>query len=294
MDIRPAEATRAWMDATNERFAYRCLPLNIANAHGWEILCPADFTAYWRGGTDMKDVIIRGLPDAKPDDLPVSIFGQAVLTFHVFGIFRTPPGWNLFVGGSPNAPKEGIMPLSGVIETDWSPYSFTMNWRFLRRNHPVRFRKGEPFCFIFPVQRNALEQVRPRFAPMTDELMAQFKAWSASRDAFRLEMERNPPATPSEKWQKRYYRGIDMNDRQGVADHKAKLRLAPFAPAGTPPAPQQGVSVQTDVATFGRILRAVADGLAAGVAPDTLAAGLQELGLSPGDARAVITASLDG
>src|SRR5271165_1161304 len=38
--IRPAEPTRAWMDATPEAFAYRCLPLNIANAHGWEILPP--------------------------------------------------------------------------------------------------------------------------------------------------------------------------------------------------------------------------------------------------------------
>jgi hypothetical protein len=294
MDIRPAEATRDWMDRTNESFAYRCLPLNIANAHGWEILCPADFTATWRGGTDMKDVIITGRPGTKPEDLPVSIFGQAVLTFHVFGIFRTPPGWNLFVGGSPNAPKEGIFPLSGVIETDWSPYSFTMNWRFLRRNHPISFRKGEPFCFVFPVQRNALEDFRPRFAPMTDELMAQFKAWSASRDAFRLEMERHPPATPSEKWQKRYYRGIDMSERQVVADHKAKLRLAPFAPSGTAAKPETRLSLQTDVPSLARILRAVARGLAEGVAPDTLAGGLQELGLSPADARAVISASLDG
>ena len=31
--VRPAEATRPWMDATPESFAYRCLPLNIANAH---------------------------------------------------------------------------------------------------------------------------------------------------------------------------------------------------------------------------------------------------------------------
>ena len=57
--IRPAEATRDWMDKTNESFAYRCLPLNIANAHGWEVLSPCDFTAFWRGGTDVKDVIIR-------------------------------------------------------------------------------------------------------------------------------------------------------------------------------------------------------------------------------------------
>ena len=38
--IRPAEPTREWMDRTRLSFAYRCLPLNIANAHGWEILCP--------------------------------------------------------------------------------------------------------------------------------------------------------------------------------------------------------------------------------------------------------------
>ena len=36
-DIRPAEPRRDWMDETPEAFAYRCLPLNIANAHGWEI-----------------------------------------------------------------------------------------------------------------------------------------------------------------------------------------------------------------------------------------------------------------
>src|SRR5882757_4419474 len=47
--IRPAPVDREWMEATNERFAYRCLPLNIANAHGWEILCRSGFSAVWNG-----------------------------------------------------------------------------------------------------------------------------------------------------------------------------------------------------------------------------------------------------
>jgi uncharacterized protein DUF6065 len=47
VDIRPAPIEREWMDATNQRFAYRCLPVNIANAHGWEILCPTSFTMNW-------------------------------------------------------------------------------------------------------------------------------------------------------------------------------------------------------------------------------------------------------
>ena len=44
IDLRPAPADRPWMDATHERYAYRCLPLTIANAHGWEILCAEGLT----------------------------------------------------------------------------------------------------------------------------------------------------------------------------------------------------------------------------------------------------------
>ena len=46
------------MNATHYRFAYRCLPLNIANAHGWEVLSPAGFSAIWHGGPAIEDVKI--------------------------------------------------------------------------------------------------------------------------------------------------------------------------------------------------------------------------------------------
>ena len=34
-------AERAWMDSTDRRFAYRCLPLSIANSMGWEVVTHA-------------------------------------------------------------------------------------------------------------------------------------------------------------------------------------------------------------------------------------------------------------
>lgn len=310
--IRPAEPTRDWMDRTAEGFAYRCLPLNIANAHGWEVPCPCDFTAYWTGRPGTRDVVIQLGPDARRDTAPVSIFGNGVLTFHIFGLIRTPPGWNLWVGGSPNWWKEGVHPLSGVIETDWSPYSFTMNWRFTRRNHRIRFRKGEPICFFFPVQRGALEAMQPKYVPMQQdpELMAQFQAWSRSRDEFQAQVARNPPKAPADRWQKRYYRGVDMRDRS-FAEHQAKLRLKPFVPGKAsrpgvvPPPPGAAhcpvhapqpetatVSLRTDAARLGRALRAVADGLARGEEAAALAERLAGLGLTPDEARRVIDAAL--
>lgn len=229
--IRPAEATRDWMTATPDSFAYRCLPLDIANAHGWELLCPCTFDAWWSGGNAVDDITIRLAPGSKPDMVPVSLFGQGVLTFHVAGLFRTPAGWNLWAGGSPNRPKEGIYPLTGIIETDWAPYTFTMNWRFLRRNHTVRFEAGEPICFFFPIQRGYLETVTPKFLPMESdpETVRQFKSWSRSRDDFHARVSREKPRSSSDTWQKNYYRGLDPDNRPGTSGHLTKLRLKPFS-----------------------------------------------------------------
>ena len=41
-EIVPGRSDRAWMDAFVDRHPYRCLPLTMANATGWEILCPID------------------------------------------------------------------------------------------------------------------------------------------------------------------------------------------------------------------------------------------------------------
>jgi hypothetical protein len=37
------------MGDSDRRFAYRCLPLNFANAHGWELLCTTAFSVIWDG-----------------------------------------------------------------------------------------------------------------------------------------------------------------------------------------------------------------------------------------------------
>ena len=79
--LRPAPARRDWMDATPEAFANRCLPLTIANAHGWEVVGECGFEAWWNGGPDASDITIRREGEGRP--APVSHFGSGVLTFHI-------------------------------------------------------------------------------------------------------------------------------------------------------------------------------------------------------------------
>jgi hypothetical protein len=119
LDIRPGIARRDWMDATINRFAYRCLPLSIANTHGWVICCRGGFEVEWNGGATDKDVEVVPLGEDPVD--AEGHFGSGILTIYPQAMFRTEPGYNLWVTGPPNVFKDGIQALSAVVEADWIP-----------------------------------------------------------------------------------------------------------------------------------------------------------------------------
>ena len=229
MNIRPAPVEREWMDATGDRFAYRCLPLNIANAHGWEILCPSGFSAVWNGSEDLAAINIQ-FDDGGAQRVAISHFGHGTLTFHISCLFRTEPGWDLMAQGPINRPKDGIAPLSGIIETDWAPYTFTMNWLFTQPEVDVRFEKDEPFCHIFPVQRGLLASVNPEIKDISSEpeLERQYRTWNESRVKFNRELQQPGSPAQAERWQKMYYRGLLPDARPAIEDHITRLRLRPF------------------------------------------------------------------
>lgn len=227
VQIRPAPLERPWMEATPQRYAYRCLPLNIANCHGWEMLCATTFSAIWDGGAAIGSITVDSNGG---EGVAISHFGSGVLTFHVPALFRTDPGYDLMVSGPVNRPKDGIAPLTGVIETDWAPYTFTMNWLFTRPHHRVTFEAGEPMCHFFPVRRDALDNVSPRLVSITDddELHAAYQRWAAGRDAFNRGLHGGAPDVVQQGWQKAYFRGLMPDGAAGAADHRNKLRLRPF------------------------------------------------------------------
>lgn len=223
-DIRPAPMQREWMEKSIDRFAYRCLPLNIANSHGWEICVEETFEAVWNGGNQINDITID------PKAPAISHFGSGVLTFHVPGVFRTEPGWNLMVMGPLNSPKRGIQALSGVIETDWAPYSFTMNWIFTEPNYRVTFLKGEPFCYFFPTPRGVIDNIEPAFCDMksNEQLHQQYTDWIKSRHDFIKNLKDPNSDAVREKWQRRYFQGQQMGGEKGSDEHQTRIRAKKF------------------------------------------------------------------
>jgi hypothetical protein len=229
--IIPGRREREWMDQTNEHYAYRCLPLSTANTSGWEITCPLDFEVTWNGGQGI-DAISARAPGVDPDllrALIVSHFGHGILTFHTGWLFRTSPGWGLWVRGAPNFGKDGIHPLDGLVETDWLPFPFTMNWRFTRPC-TVQFKKDDPFCFLTFCPHALLDGVQPKRANLDDDpkLKADYTEWGASRAEFNQMLREGNPSAITKKWQRGYFQGKDMHGNAPLF-HTNKRRLKPLA-----------------------------------------------------------------
>ena len=230
MDIEPAPRSRAWMDATTERFAQRCLPMVIANQAGWVIRNPRTVHATWTGGADRSTLTVAYRDEPGPL-AAASHFGHGILTWTIPYLFRTPPGVQLLVRGPSNWPKDGAAALEGIVETDWAVATFTMNWVLTRPLTTVTWERGEPICMLVPTRISDLEQLVPTVAEIdTDpELSEHLDAWKASRSDFLATLHARATPPSGFTWQRHYFQGSSPSGLR-APDHRLRVRMQPFGP----------------------------------------------------------------
>lgn len=224
-----ADWRRQWMDATPHRFAYRCLPLTIANQTGWWVTNPVGFTAVWDGQREPDAIQVRF--DAEPELWSKWInnqFGEGIITWNTPFLFRTrPQGSRLLVCGPANVFKHGIQPLTAIIESDWMSMSFTMNWKFTAANVPIRFDAGEPLFQAIPIGTNLcgdLERASVRYMKLADdpEVATAYIEWSEGRREFHEQKARGE--MQADGWQKDYFVGRDAAGREAAPAHMTRVQ----------------------------------------------------------------------
>ena len=228
-EVRPARAKRQWMDDFPDRHAYRCLPLSIANASGWEVLCPIPVEIRWNGGMTIEDIEVIGLKEllggAPVEHFCRSNFSRGIITFHLDYVIETEPDWGILATGPFNDPKPTAAPLTGIVESDWLPYPFTMNWQLMRPGI-TRFEEGEPFCFFLPVPLRSLPNTELQIHRMADdpELEARHNQFRDARERFMQRVRAGDQDAIKEAWQRHYFVGRHP-DGVLAPDHLNKLRL---------------------------------------------------------------------
>lgn len=227
--LTAAPYQRQLMDDTPGRGAYRCLPLSMANQAGWFVHAPVAFTAVWSGGVEAAAIQIEfDEASVVRSEAVMSHFGSGIVTFRLPFLFRTPPGIGLLVRGAPNWPLVNFAPLEGLVETDWNPSSFTMNWKILEPDRPARFEKEVPVCFIQPFDLNLPERLQAERKPLDQQSDdgRDYLTWRKDRQEF-LGSE----AQKRGEWQKDYFRGMDASGR-AVETHRTNFRLSEFEDRG--------------------------------------------------------------
>ena len=164
------------------RWASRCAGAAVPQ---WQRLSPlqpsrsgADYLAFLLGdgGTAASSWAAE---ESFPAGFAESQFGSGILTFNPLLIIRPPPGHDLWVSGPVNRFKDAIQPMSALIEADWMPFTFSMNWQITRADITITFEKGEPFCSFFPVARGLVERCEPVLKPISDDPALQKSYWAS-------------------------------------------------------------------------------------------------------------------
>jgi hypothetical protein len=224
-----APLKRPWMDATAETYAYRCLPLTMANQLGIWITNPAGFACMWTGDDALGAIdFMWDEGTGEFHDLVSNHFGHGIITWTMPFLIRTRPAQSrLLVTGPLNQPVPNLTPLAGLIESDWACMTFTMNWRIDLAMVPVRFPAGAPIAQMIPLVRNVakdMESAKVRKLTIEDDpdVASKYRAWSDSRSVFH-QAQRAGKVGP-ESWQKEYFVGKHDHGESGPHEgHSTKI-----------------------------------------------------------------------
>ena len=218
-EVVPMTLQRDWMDETYQKFAYKCLPLNIANQYGWQVLSPTDFTVEWHGDNSVDGVKVsidsRNSVN-KNFKFVSSHFGNGIATINVDFLVKTPKNISLYVTGVANNPIDGIQALDAIVETDWLPFTFTYNFKFTK-HCKIKFHKGEPLFSFFPIQRDWAENFKlvATNIESNPELNEDYLQYSNSREEFN--------ANPRSGFQRFYHNESAPHKKYSVENHTKRL-----------------------------------------------------------------------
>ncbi len=233
--IEPPSRAREWMDNTPRKAAYWCLPITMANQAGWVVRLPGTVCATWNGKT-APDAVKLEFPGKtnRLKGLVSTNFGGGIVSFALPWVFKTADGTGLWVRGEPNSYTPDCVPLEGIVETDWAPFPFTMNYRIVKRNAQVYFPEGMALCLLAPVKMDLFEATAPSMVNITEEpeLMEEIKRHGEKRKMQTGQLKADEGMRDSKGNMKPvldYYKG-ETTQGEKHAKHRKAFEIQRFEP----------------------------------------------------------------
>ena len=235
--IKPGIKKRDWMDETPGQYAYRCLPMQVANTFGWDLFAPDDFIISWNGEQDQSTLQINYPAD--DNHFAASTFGSGIVTFHPGYLFRSDPAWDLLILPPANHDQASKFAtcLSGIVETSWLDFTFTLNWK-LHEAGTFHWKREWPVGRIVPIPHD-YDNIETELLQISDrgDLEKKYNQWADQRTQTISDINivygtgkdsgNVKVGKPKTEWEKNYYTGKRLNGER-ISGHTISRKFPEF------------------------------------------------------------------
>jgi len=147
--IEQTRIQRDWMDATDNKHAYKCFPVSQANTIGWSISFLHDIEFIWDGISDTSDSHVTILKDE--GNIAYTTRANATVSFQSGLYFKTEQDMSILSISPPNYFIDGASAFTSIISTSFFPDSYPIAWRITKPNTPILIPAGTPVATLIPI-----------------------------------------------------------------------------------------------------------------------------------------------
>lgn len=209
--IEQTRIQRDWMDATDNKHAYKCFPVSQANTIGWSISFLHDIEFIWDGISDTLGNHVKILKDE--GNVSYTTRANATISFESGLYFKTKQDMSILSISPPNYFIDGASAFTSIISTSFFPDSYPIAWRITKPNTPILIPAGMPVATLIPISVGSLCDI---------ELNIQNKAF--------IQEPENEALEKAEVWKKIYeegkftnfYRDAVKYDGTAIGSHEKK------------------------------------------------------------------------
>lgn len=147
--IEQTKIQRDWMEMTDDRHAYKCFPISLANGIGYSISFLDDIEFIWDGISDSSNTHVEIIKSG--ENICSLARGNATISFNTELFFQTDENTSLLSIAPPNQFIDGVVPFTSLISSSFYEYPLPVAWRITRPNHKILVPAGTPVITVIPI-----------------------------------------------------------------------------------------------------------------------------------------------
>lgn len=154
-EIKQISIKRDWMEETDNKHAYHCMPVSLANTLGWAISFPKDISFIWDGISDTSQSHVKII---KGQEYCSTARANATVSFNTYLRLETDENTTILVMPVPNKFNENSQCFTSLISTSFYESMLPVAWKILKPNVEIFIPAGDPVAVFLPISLTKLQE----------------------------------------------------------------------------------------------------------------------------------------